>query len=69
MHHVALIHEADRDRVAQLRDDWRGCGEAATVDREPAQRVVADPDDVLAYAVLALVAIGGIAGLDYERSQ
>src|SRR6266540_1507679 len=65
VHQHALVHEADIDALAELRDDGLRRGEAAAVDREPAQRVVADPHDVLRDAVLALGALGRI--LRHER--
>ena len=69
MHHVALVHEPDDDRVAQLRDDRRRGREAAAVDREAAERVVADPDDVLGRAVQLVVALGRVLRLDDERAE
>ena len=46
MNRIAIVSPT----VATIGDGRR---EAAAVDREPAERVVADPDDVLADAVLA----------------
>ena len=65
----ALVHEPDRDLVAERRDDRRGRREAPAVDREAAQRVVADPDDVLGDAVVLVVALRRVLRLDDERAQ
>ena len=53
----------------RLRDDRRGGREVAAVDREAAERVVADPDDVLGRAVQAVVALRGVGRLDDERAE
>ena len=57
------------DRVAEVGHDRRRRREAAAVDREPAQRVVADPDDVLGRPVQAVVALRGVLRLDDEGAQ
>ena len=44
MHHDALVHEPDADRLADRREHRHGGREAVAVDREAAQRVVRDPD-------------------------
>ena len=69
MHHVALVHEPDDDRLAEGRDDRRGRREATAVDREAAEGVVADPDDVLGRAVELVVALRRVLRLDDERAQ
>ena len=69
MHHVALVHEPDDDRLAEGRDDRCRGREAAAVDREAAERVVADPDDVLGRAVELVVALGRVLRLDDERAE
>ena len=69
MHHVALVHEPDHDRLAEGRDDRCRRREATAVDREATEGVVADPDDVLGGAVQPVVALGRVLRLDDERAQ
>jgi pyruvate/2-oxoacid:ferredoxin oxidoreductase beta subunit len=69
MHHVAFIHEPDDDRLPEVRHDRRRGREAASVDGEPAQRVVADPDDVLGRTILLVVPLGRVGRLDDERAE
>ena len=57
------------DLLAEGRDDRRRRREAAAVDREAAQRVVADPDDVLGGAVELVVALRRVLRLDDERAR
>ncbi len=69
MHHHALVHEADDDLLALLGHDGRRRRELAAVDGEAAERVVADPDDVLGGAVLGVVALRRVGRVDQERAQ
>ena len=57
------------DLLAEGRDDRRRRREAPAVDREAAQRVVADPDDVLGGAVELVVALRRVLRLDDERAE
>jgi hypothetical protein len=61
------------NRIAIVSPSFATIGDVAGKPRplivKPAQRVVADPDDVLRHAVLAVVAVGRVLRLDDERAE